>query len=137
METVTITKLYVNDKNKNGEPLVNSNGKPFKKISIQTNKHGNKYLSSFFNNNMASWKVGDTVEIITEQNGQWLNFKLPPKSESQIEVTKEEFNRLVVRVTQLERSGFKSPQASFPLDELDNFKEPVNTVAIANDEVPF
>jgi hypothetical protein len=82
---VTLTRVFISDKNKQGEPLINKFGKPYKKVAIKTTEHGEAWLSSFMNGGdttMESWKEGDTVEINVEQNGQFLNFKVPTKTDA-------------------------------------------------------
>lgn len=82
---VKLTKVFVNDKDKNGNPLVSSKtGKPYKKVAIKTEQHGDKWLSGFANDNDEKlfWKEGQEVEIFVEENGQWLNFKTPGKIDS-------------------------------------------------------
>ena len=56
-------------------------GKPYTSLSIKTNQYGDKYLSGFGNDENASWKVGDEVEIDvatkTTDKGEFLNFTVP------------------------------------------------------------
>lgn len=44
-------------------------------LSIQTDKHGDKWLSTFKVDGTASWKEGDTVDINVKENGEFLNFE--------------------------------------------------------------
>ena len=73
-----IDELYVNDKDKNGNPFVSKDGKPFKKVAI---KYDGEWYSGFYNKTVASWKVGDEVEVEVEEkefNGKvYKNFKTP------------------------------------------------------------
>jgi len=75
---ITLTKIFTTDKDKEGKPLVNRNGKEYTRMSIKTQEHGDSWLSGFLNNTNANWKEGDTVEVEVEKagdKGQYLNFK--------------------------------------------------------------
>ena len=93
IEKIKITKIYINDSKKDGTKLVDRNGKPYRKIAIQTDKHAG-YLSDFIfkeDDPKLKWQVGDEVEIIAYQNGDFKNFKLPTETD-----------RLKVRIEVLE-----------------------------------
>lgn len=75
-----LTKVYINSEDKNGKKFLTKNGKPYKKIAIQTAEYGKEYLSSFIwneNDPRFNWQAGDVVEMIIEKNGQYTNFRLP------------------------------------------------------------
>ena len=57
-------------------------GRPFTSIGIKTQEHGEKWLSGFGNKDNAGWKTGDTVEILVEQKGEYLNFSMPTQVKS-------------------------------------------------------
>ncbi len=79
---IIITKVFVSDKSKEGKPFVDRNGKPYKKIGIQTNIHGSQWLSclSFRDTDpVRELKEGQSADIKIEQNGQYLNFSLPTR----------------------------------------------------------
>lgn len=81
IETCKLTKIYINDTKKDGTKLVDRYGKPFRKIAIQTDKHAG-YLSDFIfreDDPKLQWQVGDEVEIIAYQNGDYKNFKVPTR----------------------------------------------------------
>lgn len=44
-------------------------------ISIKTDAHGDKWLSSFGDDVNKGWNDGDVVEIDITENGEYLNFK--------------------------------------------------------------
>jgi len=75
MEKIRILNVGI----KQGE----SNGRAWRKCGIQTDKHGAKWLSCFLNqrneSRLESLRKGDTVEIIVEEQGQYLNFRLPDR----------------------------------------------------------
>ena len=77
MEKLTITKVYRTDKNKKGEPYLTQDGRSYTRLSIQTKEHGQKWLSGFGNDKNSGWKMGDIVEVIVEQKGDFLNFSMP------------------------------------------------------------
>lgn len=98
MEKVSITKIsrFVNDKN--GKQLVSKDGKPYERVNICTDKHGDKWLSGFGSSATKTWAVGDVVEIEVIQNGEYINFKTPKIEVINSNKTKE----LEVRILSLE-----------------------------------
>jgi CYTH domain-containing protein len=97
-EKVTITQLYRNDTDKNGNPLINKKtNQPYRKIVLQTKEYGDRYITGFCNEENSSWKVGDTVKIEIEQKGEYLNIKTQSKT-----VKRQEFEELSKRVDNLE-----------------------------------
>ena len=85
MEKVKLTRVFTTDKNKDGSPLMGRNGKPYTRLAIKCEEHGDKWLSGFQGSRNASWKEGDTVDIIVEQKGEYLNFRMP-KKEDELEI---------------------------------------------------
>lgn len=82
---VTLTKISIQDKKKDGSPMVTKKGKPFRTIGIQTKEHADKWLSGFLweqGEEMETWQSGQQVNILVEQNGQYLNFKVPNRSDA-------------------------------------------------------
>lgn len=66
---------------------VSKAGKPYVRLSIKTDKHGERYISGFGNKDNANWQIGDEVDIkVTEsetkdKNGlPYLNFEMPKGS---------------------------------------------------------
>ena len=93
IEKVKLTKIYVNDTKKSGEKLLTKDGRPYRKIAIQTDKHAG-YLSDFIfrdDDEKLGWAVGMEVEIIAYENGEYKNFKVPTR-----------LDRLEIRVNELE-----------------------------------
>lgn len=86
MEKVTINKIYTTDKDKQGNPLISKQGKPYTRLSIKTNEHGDKWISGFKNAVSGTWKEGDEVEITITQKGEYLNFDTPKKDDKVVEM---------------------------------------------------
>lgn len=74
---VTLTRVIISDKNKDGTPLMSKLGKPYSRLSIKTLEHGDKWLSGFKGKENEFWKEGDQVDIIVKQNGEYLNYDVP------------------------------------------------------------
>ena len=97
IETIKLTKIYINDSKKDGTKFIDKNGNPYKKMTIQTDRHAG-YLSDFIfrqDDPKLKWQVGDMVEIIVYQNGDFKNFKLPTqidRLEARIEVLENIIN---------------------------------------------
>ena len=122
IEKVRLTKIYINDTKKDGTKFIDRNGKPYKKIAIQTDKHAG-YLSDFIfrdDDEKKSWKVGDEVEIMVYQNGDYKNFKLPTR-----------LDRLEIRVNELEEL-IKTPDGRNIKEPNEYPKEEVNV-----EDIPF
>lgn len=86
MQKITLTRVYSNDKDKEGKPLMSKAGKPYTKLAIKCAEHGDAWLSGFQNAGNKDWKEGDVVEvIITSQVGKdgktYLNFETPKAEE--------------------------------------------------------
>jgi hypothetical protein len=78
MQKITITRVYVSDKDKNGVPFVGkTTGKPYKKLALKAVEYSDKWLSGFQNKDNENWKEGDVVDVIIKQNGEYLNFETP------------------------------------------------------------
>lgn len=105
MERVTITRTDI----KTG---TTQQGKPWKKIGIQTKQHGDQWLGAFFSKynekELESLKEGVTVDIVVVPDGKYLNFRLP----SQVD-------KLEVRVAALEKKSGIQPDAGVPVDDIN------------------
>lgn len=98
MEKIQIARLSIKDTNKAGVKYLTKMGKPFEMMSllIKGGKYDGKWASSCLfdkTNSAYTWKEGDSVTVVLEQNGEFLNFKAP----SQLDM-------LETRVTALEQA---------------------------------
>jgi len=92
---VKLLAIYHNANDRDGNPyLSKKDGKPYEKCTL---KDAQGYIYGFGNSATHKWKAGDEVEVEVSQNGQYRNFRLPPKN-----VTREEFNLLAQKVKFLE-----------------------------------
>lgn len=91
---VTITNIARKSTDKEGNQLKNKAGKPYTRLSIKTQEHGDKWLSGFSRQDNASWKEGDTVDITVEQKGEYLNFTMPERPQA-LGFTIEDRDRLL------------------------------------------
>jgi len=96
-EKVTIERIHRSDKDKTGNLFTTKDGRNYTRIGIKTQEHGEKWLSGFGNSENSNWNVGDKVEIIVEENGQYLNFRNMPRN-----VSYKDFQDLKARVEKLE-----------------------------------
>jgi len=74
---ITLTRVFVTDKNKDGTPLMSKLGKPYSKLSVKCVEYGDKWLSGFKGRENENWKEGDQVDVIVKQNGDFLNYEVP------------------------------------------------------------
>ena len=119
MEQLLIEKIYISDKSKDGTPFVTKKGKPFRKIAIKTEKYGDRWPSDFIwddNDPKLSWKVGDTVTVVVEEKGQYLNFRQPSKEDL-----------ISARIDSLEHR----------VKLLENSSPVTNVEATINDDIPI
>lgn len=105
MTKVILTSVARYTTNKEGQPLMGKNGKPYSSIRIKTNVHGDKLLSGFGNKDNALWNVEDEVEIIVTENGQYLNFDTPKvadKLDAKYEELANKITGLTLRINAIE-----------------------------------
>ena len=85
---------------------------------------------------MLSWKAGDQVTIVIEQNGDWLNFRHPVKQD----VVNSRIDRLEGRVAALEMFMVENGKKEDPKEKEDqNFLDEVANEDLPEepDEIPF
>ena len=104
---LTLTKVHRSNKDKEGKELIGKNGRPYTRVGIKTMQYGEKWLSGFENRQNANWKEGDSVEVIVEQKGEYLNFRTVSLD--------ERVEELEARVSKLE--GKKPLDEAEPLDK--------------------
>jgi len=85
-----LNKVYINDTNKDGQPLTNKKGEPYTMVNIEytsgtiTGK-ASMYCGGKFGAKdvelAETWKEGDEVNLVFEQNGAYTNFHVPNKSD--------------------------------------------------------
>lgn len=93
-EQVTLTEIYINDKDKNGNALIGKNGKPYTRMSIRTSEHGSTWYGGYPTETSKYWKKGDKVWIIRSKNGQYDNFRAATKTdllEARVAALEKEF----------------------------------------------
>jgi len=101
---IVLTKIYISDEKKDGTKFIDKNGKPFKRVAIQTDSHGDTWLSSFSfrdSDEMREWKEGQEVQILISKRDDFWNFRIPTKGDL-----------LEERVTKLEEAVFDSKDTS-------------------------
>jgi hypothetical protein len=101
---IVLTKIYISDEKKDGTKFIDKNGKPFKRVAIQTDSHGETWLSSFSfrdSDEMREWKEGQEVQILISKRDDFWNFRIPTKADL-----------LEERVTKLEEAVFDSKDTS-------------------------
>lgn len=114
MQKVKLEKVYRTTQDKNGNPLVTKQGKPYTRVSIKVadSEYADRWISGFGNSANATWKDGDEVEVAITANGDYLNFEMPREKK----VTRDEFDALVTRVKNLEAQNLPVPDDA-PVEE--------------------
>jgi len=103
------------------------------KVAIQTETHGDKWLSALFPTNQTAgtedWNPGDTVNIDVIEKGDFLNFKPSGTGKSGSGVIKSKTtDELEARVVRLEEQVFGEKSASDAV---------VEATFIQADDIPF
>lgn len=111
IEKLTFVKRDSTDRE--GNPLISKQGKPYTRMSIKVESRGDRYLSGFANAGNASWKPGDEVDIVIteaqakDKNGQpYLNFSQPKPAD----IASEGISKILDKLTamQLDINTIKS-----------------------------
>jgi hypothetical protein len=80
MESIKIEQIYFSKTRKDGAPYIDKRGKPFTIVSVKW--EGKKASGiAYEGDEMLSWKIGQTVEVKTERNGDFLNIKIPSRTD--------------------------------------------------------
>ena len=115
MEKVTLTRVYFDPEERTG-----ANGKKYRRMSIKTTLHADRFISGFQNATTKNWKEGDTVELIIKESERkdkdgrpYLNFEVPRN-----EVTPEAFKALSDRVERIEFTLASTPKSE-PVPDID------------------
>lgn len=79
---IHITRVNIAWANKEGQPYLDKNQKPYARVGIQTQEHGKTWLSGFAyqGEKPLNWKSGDEADVEVEQKGDFTNFRLPKAS---------------------------------------------------------
>jgi hypothetical protein len=96
-----INKIFFSDTNKEGQPYIDKTGKHYKRASIMFQGQS-KYASAlvYEGSKIINWKEGDEVDVELEQNGDFLNVKVPSKVDKQI----GDYNKAInIRIDGIER----------------------------------
>ena len=74
---VTLTRVARFTTKKDGSPLITSKGRPYESVRIQTQEHGERWVSGFGNPLNKDWKAGDKLDLLIEEKNGYLNFSSP------------------------------------------------------------
>ena len=120
MQKLTITGIWRNTTDKQGNPFKSAKGFPYTKLSFKCKEHGDRYIGGFGNKENEGWQVGDIVEVIVKENGQYLNFEMPKKED----INNERLEALEKRILKLEQrfdSKFANLEMDIRLEKTDKF----------------
>ncbi len=86
-EKLTFVKRDSTDRE--GNPLISKQGKPYTRMSIKVASRGDRYLSGFANVSNADWEVGDEVDVVITESDKldktgkpYLNFSQPKPADA-------------------------------------------------------
>lgn len=146
MQKVTLTAVYHNDKDRNGNQYMSKAGKPYTKCNIKATEYGDKYISGFGNKTTQGWKVGDTVEIEITPNGEYLNFSVPKAEAGLSSQDREMFMRIekkldavlwhVVEMAKDKKGMYTSPEME-GIDVSKSGDVPYHADEINPEDIPF
>lgn len=114
IETVRLTNISRYDKGADGKPYIGKSGKPYTRVRIYTEKHGEQSLSGFGGAWNKDWQAGDEVTVnITEKpnprGGVFLNFERA-ELDSQMLTMLNDLNERVLKLEAWKKS--QEPQVS-------------------------
>ena len=107
MTKLTLTSLTRFDKDRDGNPLKTKDGRTYTRLFIRAKEYGDKPISGFDSIQTQNWREGDEVEVEVEQKGEYLNFKVPNKTDQLTKVLEE------IRNTQLKHTMYFQEVISF------------------------
>ena len=86
MTKVKLDSVFINTTNKEGKPLISKNNDPYTMVVIKwEGKSASMYCDNKRNAQQIEmakeWSQGQEIEVELEQSGQYLNFKLPSKTD--------------------------------------------------------
>lgn len=121
MQKLTITKIFTAITDKQGKPLIGSNGRPYTRLAIKTKEYGDKWISGFQNAENARWQIGDVVEVEIEKvnrNGnEYLNFR----SLSKLDLLEKRIEDLEKRMAEMSVNGSPKTAIDAPALSDDDF----------------
>ena len=81
MDSIKLTKVFRSDKDKQGNPLMTQDGRPYQRLAVKAEQYGDKWISGFGNKANQHWKEGYEVEMRVEKvikdGKEYLNFSMP------------------------------------------------------------
>jgi len=93
-ETITeITRVPLTSK---------STGKPFTSLRMKVASRGDALISGFGNKSNEHWKVGDSVNILIEQKGQYLNFTQADSKQGQEKTANAKIEEILTKVSKID-----------------------------------
>lgn len=117
-------------------------GKPYTSLSLKVESRGDKFINGFGNASNEGWKVGDSVDILIEEKGEYLNFT-PANSKKAEEITlKHTLTGIEIKLGQI----YSYLQVNLPKRTSDgklmpNFEKPINVEypedSINIEDIPF
>lgn len=85
MDKVRLKRVHITDKKKDGSPLKDRKGRGYWRVAIQTEDHGETWLSSFVfrpDDPRLKWKQGDEVAIqITQTDEGYWNYDIATRED--------------------------------------------------------
>lgn len=132
-----IDKVITRWKNKNEEEYISKFGKPYCKVSVQSN--GEWYSTFDFNGQCRDWAVGQIIDVEVEEKEGFKNIILP-KKENMFSGTQNRLMDLEKRISTIEKHlgievhgkvEFKQAKTSFKTSS------PIEDEDVDSNELPF
>lgn len=135
IKEVKLKSIYINEKKADGTPYIDKNGNPFKMAVIE-NEAGHKasmFCGKFQAKDLEeikTWKSGDVVKINLEQDGKFLNFSIPNRTDE----LQDKIANLELRVSRLE--GKKQAGGLLGYEEQQELEKMGEILAKQSEDVP-
>src|SRR3990167_1485815 len=123
MKDYLIKRINVSDKDKNNNPLISKNKKPFYKVGLQVEEHGSAWINGLWFDGVCPWKENDVVKLVIKeeeyQGRKSLKFELPRKenpNQKQFEEVLGELSKLDLMITQIGKHLMPPEKDDYPKD---------------------
>lgn len=135
IKEVKLKSIYINEKKADGTPYIDKNGNSYKLVVIE-NEAGHKasmFCGKFQAKDLEeikTWKSGDVVKINLEQDGKFLNFSIPNRTDE----LQDKIANLELRVSRLE--GKKQAGGLLGYEEQQELEKMGEILAKQSEDVP-
>jgi hypothetical protein len=131
LKKLTIQKIARFDTNKEGDTLTTKDGRPYTRVILNTKEYPSDKISGFGSPVTDAWKEGDVVEVIIEEKGEYVNFKLPKAGDAAMQKILGELTAIKLELRALKEAVVPQKKGKFNAFDEPTFDDSEPT------DVPF